>query len=71
MFHIVGLMALVYTIIQIVKEDLQPRIPAENWENMDLYHEDMVRGVPIEQRLKYVREGRYKIAKTDDENQVD
>ena len=68
MFHIIGIAALVYTIIQIVKEELQPRIPAENWANMDLYHEDMMRGVPIEQRLKYVEEGRYKLTKTDSES---
>lgn len=46
-----------------IKDACTPKIPAENWENMDLYYKDIRDGVPLEQRLKNARNGRYKKVK--------
>jgi hypothetical protein len=57
------ILSIVYTLVCVVKDMFTPTIPAENWENMELYRKDIIDGVPIEQRLKYVKDGRYKVNK--------
>ena len=47
-----------------IKEALEHTIPAENWKNKKLFHQDMVDGVPIEQRMKNLKNGKYKLSHT-------
>ena len=53
--------ALIGTCVQAVKEHFTPVIPAENWANKELYHQDLMSGVPIEQRMKNLKNGKYKM----------
>lgn len=55
------IISIIMTIVQIIKEVSEPDIPAENWANKELYHEDIMNGVPIEQRIKNLKNGRYKL----------
>ena len=61
---LLGIVSLINTCVQGIKEACAPTIPAENWENYDLYHQDMMKGIPIQQRRKNVRDGKYKITET-------
>ena len=61
-----GLCALFITSIidscyQAIKETLEPIIPSDNWANKELYHEDLMNGVSVEQRMENVKNGRYKL----------
>ena len=49
------------TCAQAIKEARQPVIPAENWNNKELYHEDLMSGVSGEQLMKNVKNGKYKL----------
>lgn len=46
---------------QAIKEGLEPTIPAENWANKELYHQDLMNGVSVEQRMKNVKNGKYRL----------
>mgnify|MGYP003309906811 CR=1 FL=1 len=61
MFDALFAVSIIGAIIQIIKERFTPTIPAENWANKELYHKDIMDGVPIEQRLKNLENGKYKI----------
>lgn len=56
--------SLVASCFQAIKETLEPTIPAENWANKELYHKDLMSGVSVEQRMKNLKSGKYKLAKT-------
>lgn len=64
MFGLLSVIGIVCTGYQLIKEAITPEIPAENWANMELYHKDIMSGMPIEERLKNVRNGRYKLIET-------
>lgn len=64
MFGLLGIVSLIGTCYQLVKETCEPTIPAENWANYDLYYQDMMNGMSVEERMKNVRNGRYKITET-------
>lgn len=64
MFDGLFIVSLIGTAIQAIKEACQPTIPAENWANKELYYRDMMDGVPIEQRMKNLENGRYKLTQT-------
>lgn len=64
MFGLLGLVSIVGTSYQLIKEAFEPTIPAENWANKDLYHQDMMNGVSAEQRMKNVKNGKYKMTET-------
>ena len=64
MFHGLFIVSLIITCYQIIKEKLEPNVPAENWENYDLYHQDMMNGVSVEQRMKNLKNGKYKLTET-------
>lgn len=49
------------TCAQAIKEARQPVIPAENWNNKELYHEDLMSGISEEQLMKNVKNGKYKL----------
>lgn len=61
MFHLLSIVSLVSTVAQAVKEGFTKPIPAENWENKELYHKDLMSGVPVEQRMKNLKNGKYKL----------
>ena len=64
MFSLLGIVSIISTCVQGIKEACTPSIPAENWANKDLYYEDMMKGVPVKQRLKNVQNGKYKLTET-------
>lgn len=61
MFDLLFVVSIVGTIIGVVKESCTPTIPMENWANKELYHKDIMDGVSIEQRMKNVKNGKYKL----------
>ena len=55
---VIGLALVIY---EIVKEKNQPHIPAENWKNSKLIHEDtFVNQISSEEFQKNLRNGKYK-----------
>lgn len=61
MFGLLGLVSILSTGYQLIKEACKPTIPAENWANKELYHQDLMNGVSAEQRMKNVKNGKYKL----------
>ena len=49
------------TIYENIKYMLQPTISEGNCANKDLYYQDLIDGMSIEQRTKYLKNGRYKV----------
>lgn len=64
MFGLLGLVSILGTGYQLIKEACEPTIPAENWANKELYHQDIMNGVSVEQRMKNVKNGKYKLTET-------
>ncbi len=64
MFDLLFVVSIIGTIVQVVKEACTPTIPAENWANKELYHKDIMNGVPVEQRMKNLENGKYKLTET-------
>lgn len=64
MFDVLFIISIVGSLVQVVKEANQTVIPAENWANEELYHRDIMNGVPVEQRMKNLENGKYKLTKT-------
>jgi hypothetical protein len=64
MFGLLGLVSVIGTSVQLIKESMEKPIPAENWANKDLYYKDAMDGMSIEERLENVKKGRYKMTKT-------
>lgn len=61
MFDGVFIASLIGACYQVIKEAFEPTIPAENWGNKELYHKDLMDGVSIEQRMKNLQNGKYKL----------
>lgn len=61
MFGGLFIASLICTGYQAIKEACEPTIPAENWANKELYHQDLMNGVSVEQRMKNVKNGKYKL----------
>lgn len=61
MFDVLFAVSLIGTAVQAVKEVFEPVVPAENWANEELYNKDLMDGVPIEQRMKNLKNGKYKL----------
>lgn len=61
MLHGLFIASFVGTCYQAIKEAFEPTIPAENWANKELYHQDIMNGVSAEQRMKNVKNGKYKL----------
>lgn len=53
--------SLIGTVYHGTKEACEPRIPAENWANKELYYQDVMDGVSAEQRMKNLKNGKYKL----------
>lgn len=60
MFDGLFIASLIGSVVDVFKEKTSKEIPAENWANRDLLHEDMAKGVSVEQQVKYAEQGRYK-----------
>lgn len=54
------LASFVGTCIKAIKEACQPKIPAENWANKELYHKDLMSGMSNERLMNNVKYGKYK-----------
>lgn len=61
MFDLLFAVSIVNTAVQLVKESCAKPIPSENWGNKKLYHKDVMDGVSIEQRMKNLENGKYKL----------
>lgn len=61
MFDALFIVSIVGGFVQAVKESFQPVVPAENWANKELYHKDLLDGVPVEQRMKNLENGKYRM----------
>lgn len=61
---LLGLFSIFSTTKQAIKESLEPTIPAENWANKELYHQDLMNGMSAEERMRNVKNGRYKLTET-------
>lgn len=57
------IVSLIGGIVQLIKENTQKTIPAENFANKELYYKDMVAGVSIEDRMKNLENGKYRYIK--------
>ena len=64
MFDGLFIVSLVGTCVQAIKEYLEKSISAENWTNKELNHKDIMNGVPIEQCMKNLENGKYKLTET-------
>lgn len=64
MFDGLFIASLIGSCYQVIKEKLEPTIPAENWANKELYHQDLMHGVPVEQRMKNLKNGKYKLVES-------
>lgn len=64
MFDLLFIISIVGAVVQIIKETCTKPIPAENWANTEFYHKDIMNGVSIEQRMKNLKDGKYKLTET-------
>lgn len=60
MFDGLFIVSILGSCCQAIKEAFEPTIPAEYWGNKELYHQDVMDGVPVEQRMKHLKNGKYK-----------
>ena len=55
------IVSLIGTGIQLIKEACTPTIPAENWANKDLIHEDTMKGISSKEFQRNLANGKYKM----------
>lgn len=61
MLHGLFIVSLISTVVQGIKDAFTPTIPAENWENKDLYYQDLMNGATVNQCVKNAQNGKYKL----------
>ena len=61
MFDTLFIVSIIGSAVQAFKETNTPAIPAENWANEELYHKDIMNGVSVEQRMKNLENGKYRL----------
>lgn len=61
MFDTLFITSIIGSCIQAFRESHASVVPAENWANKELYNKDIANGVPIEQRMKNLENGKYKL----------
>lgn len=64
MFEGLFIASLIGTCIQLIKEARQPVIPAENWANKELIHQDQMNGISEKEFSKNLANGKYKVTET-------
>lgn len=52
------------TCYQAIKEACQPTIPAENWANKELIHQDRMAGISEKEFARNLANGKYKVTET-------
>lgn len=57
------IVSIIGTTVGLIKEKFEKEIPLENWANEELWNEDITNGVPVEERMKNLRNGKYKQTK--------
>lgn len=71
MFDLLFITSIIGSCVEAIKEFFEPTVPSENWGNKELYYEDLKNGVPIEQRMKNLENGKYKSTETYPEPHID
>lgn len=61
---LLGIFSIFSTIGQIFKESTAPTIPAENWANKELIHQDRMRGISDKEFSRNLANGKYKLTQT-------
>ena len=61
--HLLGIIAIIYVIYQLIKEACTPTLTAEHWANKELEHKDRMSGMSEKDILKNAQKGRYYIPK--------
>lgn len=61
--HLLGIVAIIYVIYQLIKEAFTPTLTAEHWANKELEHKDRMSGMSEKEILKNAQKGRYYIPK--------
>ena len=61
--HLLGIVAIIYVIYQLIKEACTPTLTAEHWANKELQHKDRMSGMSEKEILKNAERGRYYIPK--------
>ena len=56
-----GLFSIISTCVQGIKTACTPVIPAENWANKDLIHEDTMKGISSKEFQHNLANGKYKM----------
>lgn len=64
MFDALFVVSIIGSCYQVIKESFTSVIPAENWANKKLYHQDLMDGISAEQRMKNVKNGKYRLIET-------
>ena len=64
MLDLLFITSIIGNVAQLVKETYTSVVPAENWANKELYHKDIIDGVSVEQRMKNLENGKYKLTET-------
>ena len=64
MFDLLFIVSIVGTAVQAIKESCTPIVPIENLANTELRHKDIMNGVSVEQRMKNVENGKYRLIET-------
>ena len=64
MFDLLFITSIIGSVVQVVKEACAPTIPVENWANKELYHKDIMDGISVNQRLKNLENGKYKLSES-------
>lgn len=64
MIHGFLIASIISTCCQGVKNIFESTIPVENWGNRELYHKDLMSGVSVEQRMKNLKNGKYKLVES-------
>ena len=64
MFGGLFVVSLICTIGQLIKEQCEPVIPAENWANKDLIHKDNMSGISPKEFQRNLANGKYKMTES-------
>ena len=59
--------SLVGNCVELLNEKFEKPVPAEYWKNKELYHQDMMKGVPVEQRIKNLKNGKYRLVRAEEQ----
>ena len=68
MFHGLFIASLIASVVEGVGNARIKPIPAENWENKDLYYKDIMSGMSPEQRMENLKNGKYKLTQKEKES---